>query len=76
MNLLPRPRVVEEGGGTVAGTEPVVRAGASLPAQGYELSIAADGVKIDVLGRTVLVTSASQVLRQEPESKAEKVHGD
>ena len=47
LNLLPRPRVVEEGGGTVAGTEPVVRAGASLPAQGYELSIAADGVKID-----------------------------
>ena len=47
LNLLPRPRVVEEGGRTVADTEPVVRAGASLPAQGYDLSIAADGVRID-----------------------------
>ncbi len=47
LHLLPMPREVTLGAGTVAGSEPVVRIGAALPAEGYELRVTADGITID-----------------------------
>lgn len=49
LNLLPMPRAVTFGTGTGAAplTEPVVRIDAALPAEGYELRVAADGIELD-----------------------------
>ncbi|MFO7589591.1 MAG: glycoside hydrolase family 20 zincin-like fold domain-containing protein [Acidimicrobiia bacterium] len=47
LNLLPVPREVLLGEGTVAVSEPIVRIGADLPAEGYELRIGREAIELD-----------------------------
>ena len=47
LHLLPMPRDLTFGAGRVPLVDPVVRVGAQLPAEGYELRVAADGITID-----------------------------
>ena len=46
MNLLPRPRHLDLGDALVSARPPVATLHRSLPAQGYELRIDADGVQL------------------------------
>jgi hexosaminidase len=46
LNLLPKPRSVVEGGGHAPARDPVVAVDRSLPAEGYELDVRADGITL------------------------------
>jgi len=69
VNLLPQPRSLESGEGFVPLQEPVVRTDGSLPPEGYELTIGADGrvelVAADAAGDFYGRCTLAQLARQD-----------
>ncbi|MSO79243.1 MAG: glycoside hydrolase [Acidimicrobiia bacterium] len=67
MNLLPQPRFIKVGEGTAPMGEPIVQADASLPPEGYELIVAADGITLhaaDAAGEFYGRATLAQLARQ------------
>ncbi|MEX0663641.1 MAG: glycoside hydrolase family 20 zincin-like fold domain-containing protein [Acidimicrobiia bacterium] len=67
LNLLPQPRSLVMGDGMTSAQEPTVRTDPSLPAEGYELTIATDGISLaaadaagEFYGRATLAQLAQQ----------------
>ncbi len=67
MNLLPQPRSIELGSGTVALREPVVATDPSLPPEGYELHVSSDGISLvtaDAAGEFYGRATLAQIARE------------
>ena len=71
MNLLPQPRSLQRGDGSVPMAEPVVRVDTSLPPEGYQLTVAGEGITLaaaDAAGEFYGRATLAQLAREGPGS--------